>query len=54
MVSDVTKTIEYYKNVLVMLLLRDYPGARLCGYRNLCFETSTILAEAPPPNLGYL
>lgn len=40
--------------VLVMLLLRDYPGARLYGHRDLCFETTTILTGAPPPNPGYL
>lgn len=60
--------------VLVMLLLRDYPGSRLCGHRDLspdlnrngeiepeewikqcpCFDASSILREAPPPNPGCL
>lgn len=60
--------------VLVMLLLKDYPGSRLCGHRDLspdldgngeiepeewvkecpCFDASSILQEAPPPNPACL
>ena len=39
--------------VLVMLLLRDYPGCRLAGCPGLCFDAETILREPPPPNPAY-
>ena len=40
--------------VLIMLLLRDYPGFSVCGNRNLAFKASDILQEPPPPNPAYL
>ena len=37
--------------VLVMLLLRDYPGSKVVGHRG--FDASTILQNPPPPNPAF-
>ena len=39
--------------VLVMLLLKDYPGSRVVGHRDLGFDVATILQDPPPPNPAY-
>ncbi|WP_408912905.1 hypothetical protein [Bacteroides sp. BFG-257] len=48
-----TEFQKHSLRVLVMLLLRDYPGCRLAGCPGLCFDAETVLREPPPPNPAY-